>query len=77
MFTFVYLQANFRKIVLAEKTLLSSQYFYEVQKFVVIERGMVLIPVASPVEAGKILAHMVSTCHQQILLDQRCNNSNF
>jgi len=45
--------------VLAEKTPLSSQYFYDLQKFIVIERGLVLLPVASPTEAGKILAQMV------------------
>ena len=46
-------------MVLAEKTSLSSQYLYNLQKFVVIERGLVLIPVATPAEAGKILAQMV------------------
>jgi len=58
---FLYLfQATFRRVILAEKTSLSSQYFYDLQKFVVIERGLVLLPVASPVEAGKILAQMVN-----------------
>ncbi|KAL9975968.1 hypothetical protein ACROYT_G013196 [Oculina patagonica] len=52
-------KASFRKVVLAEKTTLSSQYFYELQKFIVIERGLVLLPVTSPAEAGKILAQMV------------------
>lgn len=52
-------KATFRRVILAEKTSLSSQYFYDLQKFVVIERGLVLLPVASPVEAGKILAQMV------------------
>ena len=46
--------------MLAEKTPLSSQYFYDLQKFIVIERGLVLLPVASPTEAGKTLAQMVS-----------------
>ena len=60
---FLYLfQATFRRVILAEKTSLSSQYFYDLQKFVVIERGLVLLPVASPVEAGKILAQMVKYC---------------
>lgn len=53
-------QASFRKVIIAEKTSLSSQYFYELQKFIVVERGLVLLPVASPVEAGRILAQMVS-----------------
>ena len=53
-------QASFRKVIIAEKTSLSSQYFYELQKFIVMERGLVLLPVASPVEAGRILAQMVS-----------------
>ena len=46
--------------MLAEKTSLSSQYFYDLQKFIVIERGLALLPVASPTEAGKILAQMVN-----------------
>ena len=54
-----YFQASFKQVVLAEKTSLSSQYFYNLQKFVVIERGLVLLPVATPAEAGKILAQMV------------------
>lgn len=54
-------QANFRRIILAEKTPLSSQYYQELQKFIVIERGLVLLPVASTVEAGRIMAQMVST----------------
>ena len=45
--------------MLAEKTSLSSQYFLNLQKFVVIERGLVLLPVANFDEAGKILAQMV------------------
>lgn len=52
-------KASFRKVIIAEKTSLSSQYFYELQKFIVIERGLVLLPIASPVEAGRILAQMV------------------
>nr|XP_058944247.1 Fanconi anemia core complex-associated protein 24-like [Pocillopora verrucosa] len=52
-------KASFRKVIIAEKTSLSSQYFYELQKFIVMERGLVLLPVASPVEAGRILAQMV------------------
>jgi len=52
-------KASFKKAVLAEKTPLSSQYFYDLQKFIVIERGLVLLPVASPTEAGKTLAQMV------------------
>ncbi|XP_074618304.1 Fanconi anemia core complex-associated protein 24-like isoform X4 [Acropora palmata] len=52
-------KASFRKVVLAEKTPLSSQYFLSLQKFVVIERGLVLLPVANSDEVGKILAQMV------------------
>ena len=46
-------------MVLAEKTPLSSQYFLSLQKFVVIERGLLLLPVANSDEVGKILAQMV------------------
>ena len=46
--------------MLAEKTSLSSQYFYDLQKSIVIERGLALLPVTSPTEAGKILAQMVN-----------------
>lgn len=52
-------KASFKQVVLAEKTSLSSQYFLNLQKFVVIERGLVLLPVANFDEAGKILAQMV------------------
>ncbi|XP_074618450.1 Fanconi anemia core complex-associated protein 24-like isoform X1 [Acropora palmata] len=53
------LLASFRKVVLSERTPLSSQYFLSLQKFVVIERDLVLLPVANSDEVGKILAQMV------------------
>ena len=48
-----------QEVVLAEKTPLSSQYFLSLQKFVVIERDLVLLPVANSDEVGKIVAQMV------------------
>ena len=47
-------------IVLAEKTRTSAQYFPALQKFVVLEIGLVLIPVTSREELSGLLIQMVS-----------------
>ncbi|PIK61956.1 putative Fanconi anemia-associated protein of 24 kDa [Apostichopus japonicus] len=47
-------------IVLVEKTPMTEQYFLDVQKFVVIELGFVLLPVTNQVEAGNLLVQMVN-----------------
>ncbi|XP_070617758.1 Fanconi anemia core complex-associated protein 24 isoform X2 [Erythrolamprus reginae] len=49
-------------IVLVEKTQISNQYFPEVQKFVVLELGMTLLPVASQNEAAQLIAQLM---HEQ------------
>ncbi|XP_072527953.1 Fanconi anemia core complex-associated protein 24 [Salminus brasiliensis] len=46
-------------IVIVEKTCLSEQYFSGLQKFVVLELGLTLLPVASPVEAAQLIEQMV------------------
>ncbi|RXM35949.1 Fanconi anemia core complex-associated protein 24 [Acipenser ruthenus] len=43
---------SLRGIVLVEKTRISEQYFQSVQKFVVLELGMTLLPVAGQTEAS-------------------------
>ncbi|XP_077983503.1 Fanconi anemia core complex-associated protein 24-like [Glandiceps talaboti] len=53
-------KANSMKgIVLVEKTPVSQQYFSALQKFVVLELGMVLLFVTSQAEAGSLLVQMV------------------
>ncbi|XP_032892387.1 Fanconi anemia core complex-associated protein 24 [Amblyraja radiata] len=47
-------------IVMVEKTPLSEQYFAGVQRFVVLDLGLTLLPVASPTEASQLLAQLVS-----------------
>jgi hypothetical protein len=55
------LQLNaFRGVVIAEKTRLSRQYFVALQKFVVLELGLVLVPVSQQTEAAGLLVKMVS-----------------
>ncbi|KAI0228486.1 Fanconi anemia core complex-associated protein 24 [Lamellibrachia satsuma] len=46
-------------IVLVEKTEVSRQYFWPVQKFVVLELGLTLLPVTSQKEAANMLAALV------------------
>ncbi|XP_032087350.1 Fanconi anemia core complex-associated protein 24 [Thamnophis elegans] len=53
---------NLQGIVLVEKTQISNQYFPDVQKFVVLELGMTLLPVASQKEAAQLIAQLV---HEQ------------
>jgi len=44
---------------MAEKTALSSQYFSLLQKFVVLELGLVLMPVSQCSEAAGFLLELV------------------
>ncbi|MBN3316576.1 FAP24 protein, partial [Atractosteus spatula] len=46
-------------IIVVEKTRLSEQYFPDVQKFVVFELGLTLLPVASQSEASQLIAQLV------------------
>ncbi|KFP56327.1 Fanconi anemia-associated protein of 24 kDa, partial [Cathartes aura] len=47
-------------IVVVEKTQISDQYFLAVQKLVVLELGMVLLPVANQGEASQLITQLVS-----------------
>ncbi len=49
-----------RGVVLAEKTSTTAQYFAALQKFVVLEIGLVLTPCTTSEEVANILAQMVS-----------------
>ncbi|XP_002731972.1 Fanconi anemia core complex-associated protein 24-like [Saccoglossus kowalevskii] len=54
-------KANCMKgIVLAEKTNISQQYFAALQKFVVLDLGMILLYVTSQIEASSLLMEMVN-----------------
>ncbi|XP_010129404.1 PREDICTED: Fanconi anemia-associated protein of 24 kDa [Buceros rhinoceros silvestris] len=46
-------------IVIVEKTQISDQYFLPVQKLVVLELGMVLLPVANQGEASQLITQLV------------------
>ncbi|XP_054054635.1 Fanconi anemia core complex-associated protein 24 [Rissa tridactyla] len=46
-------------IVIVEKTQISDQYFLAVQKLVVLELGMVLLPVANQGEASQLITQLV------------------
>ncbi|XP_006887934.1 PREDICTED: Fanconi anemia-associated protein of 24 kDa [Elephantulus edwardii] len=46
-------------IVIVEKTSVSEQYFPAVQKFTVLDLGMVLLPVASQMEASGLIIQLV------------------
>lgn len=53
--------SNLQGIVVVEKTQMSEQYFPAMQKFTVLDLGMVLLPVASQTEASCLLVQLVST----------------
>lgn len=50
---------NLQGIVVVEKTQISEQYFAAVQKFTVLDLGMVLLPVANQMEASCLIAQLV------------------
>ncbi|XP_047568502.1 Fanconi anemia core complex-associated protein 24 isoform X1 [Lutra lutra] len=51
--------SNLQGIVIVEKTQMSEQYFSAIQKFTVLDLGMVLLPVASPMEASCLITQLV------------------
>ncbi|XP_013787783.1 Fanconi anemia core complex-associated protein 24-like isoform X2 [Limulus polyphemus] len=48
-----------RGVVIVEKTPYTTQQFYSLQKFTVLELGLTLIPIANSSEAGQLLIQMV------------------
>ncbi|NXY33980.1 FAP24 protein, partial [Pomatorhinus ruficollis] len=55
--------SSLRGIVIVEKTQISDQYYSGVQKLVVLELGMVLLPVANQGEASQLIIQLVSFCY--------------
>lgn len=51
--------SSFQELVLVENTRLSEQYFPAVQKFVVFDLGLTLLPVSGQTEASQVIAQMV------------------
>ncbi|XP_027755009.1 Fanconi anemia core complex-associated protein 24 [Empidonax traillii] len=51
--------SNLRGLVIVEKTQISGQYFLAVQKLVILELGMVLLPVANQGEAAQLIVQLV------------------
>ncbi|XP_074533792.1 Fanconi anemia core complex-associated protein 24 [Halichoeres trimaculatus] len=51
--------SSFQELVLVENTRLSEQYFPAVQKFVVFDLGLNLLPVSGQSEASQLIAQMV------------------
>ncbi|KFP36279.1 Fanconi anemia-associated protein of 24 kDa, partial [Chlamydotis macqueenii] len=52
--------SSLKGIVIVERTQISDQYFLAVQKLVVLELGMVLLPVANQGEASQLITQLVS-----------------
>uniref|UniRef100_A0A671L8S2 Fanconi anemia core complex-associated protein 24 pseudonuclease domain-containing protein n=1 Tax=Sinocyclocheilus anshuiensis TaxID=1608454 RepID=A0A671L8S2_9TELE len=51
--------SGLQAIVIVEKTPLSEQYFSGLQKFVVLELGLTLLPVSTAPEAAQLIAQLV------------------
>ncbi|NXG56204.1 FAP24 protein, partial [Hemiprocne comata] len=65
--------SSLRGIVIVEKTPISDQYFLAVQKLVVLELGMVLLPVAKQGEASQLITQLVSFCVREQSKDHNSN----
>ncbi|CAH2324211.1 Fanconi anemia core complex-associated 24 isoform X1 [Pelobates cultripes] len=50
---------SLKGITIVEKTRLSEQYFPVIQKFIVLELGMVILPVTNKAEAAQLIIHLV------------------
>ncbi|XP_017260330.1 Fanconi anemia core complex-associated protein 24 isoform X2 [Kryptolebias marmoratus] len=51
--------SRFQELVLVERTRLTEQYFSAVQKFVLFDLGLTLLPVGGQVEASQLIAQIV------------------
>lgn len=51
--------SNLHTLVIVERTRLSEQYFPQVQKFIALELGMNLLPVANQSEAAQLIIQLV------------------
>ncbi|XP_044049272.1 Fanconi anemia core complex-associated protein 24 isoform X1 [Siniperca chuatsi] len=51
--------SSFQELVLVENTRLSAQYFSAVQKFVVFDLGLTLLPVSGQTEASQLITQIV------------------
>ncbi|XP_029908933.1 Fanconi anemia core complex-associated protein 24 [Myripristis murdjan] len=51
--------SSLQEMVLLEKTRLSEQYFSSVQKFVVFDLGLTLLPISGQTEASQLIAQIV------------------
>uniref|UniRef100_A0A3B4H7G8 FA core complex associated protein 24 n=1 Tax=Pundamilia nyererei TaxID=303518 RepID=A0A3B4H7G8_9CICH len=51
--------SSFQELVLVEKTRLSEQYFPAVQKFVVFDLGLSLLPISGQADASQLITQMV------------------
>ncbi|XP_015252765.1 PREDICTED: Fanconi anemia core complex-associated protein 24 [Cyprinodon variegatus] len=51
--------SSFQQLVLAERTRLSEQYFSALQKFVVLDLGLSLLPVGGQTEASQLITQIV------------------
>ncbi|NXT05109.1 FAP24 protein, partial [Prunella fulvescens] len=65
--------SSLRGIVIVEKTQISDQYYPGVQKLVVLELGMVLLPVANQGEASQLIIQLVSVCVREQSRDRSSN----
>ncbi|NXI29472.1 FAP24 protein, partial [Sterrhoptilus dennistouni] len=65
--------SSLRGIVIVEKTQISDQYYSGVQKLVVLELGMVLLPVANQGEASQLIVQLVSFCVREQSRDRGAN----
>uniref|UniRef100_A0A3B5KP27 Uncharacterized protein n=1 Tax=Xiphophorus couchianus TaxID=32473 RepID=A0A3B5KP27_9TELE len=51
--------SSFQELVLVERTRLSEQYFSALQRFVVFDLGLSLLPVSGPTEASQLITQIV------------------
>ncbi|NXM14742.1 FAP24 protein, partial [Ploceus nigricollis] len=65
--------SSLRGIVIVEKTQISDQYYLGVQKLVVLELGMVSLPVANQGEASQLIIQLVSFCVREQSRDRGAN----
>uniref|UniRef100_A0A3B3WME2 Fanconi anemia core complex-associated protein 24 pseudonuclease domain-containing protein n=1 Tax=Poecilia mexicana TaxID=48701 RepID=A0A3B3WME2_9TELE len=73
--------SSFQELVLVERTQLSEQYFSALQRFVVFDLGLSLLPVSGQTEASQLITQIVRfhkknilknilKCHQHLIISQ-------
>ncbi|XP_008401116.1 Fanconi anemia core complex-associated protein 24 isoform X2 [Poecilia reticulata] len=64
--------SSFQELVLVERTRLSEQYFSALQRFVVFDLGLSLLPVSGQTEASQLITQIITLDSAVVPVETKC-----